>query len=642
MVSDADQLLVRRNLRLVYIITAIYAFSFQSFQPVLPFLVDRIVSQDTGHTSASVYTSYRSLFHIIQTIGSVVSGLLLDRFGIVVGLTVNFVSCAVIFTSYATVSSVTGFLISNIPYMFVAGFLYAQAGVVRLTPPGTDRLVALGRLASAYAIGGIVGSYTGGRIGTDNVATVAAVAAGSSFLGLLAAWSLRWPSHPPSSTPRPGSSTDGGDTCSPADVTGDTCLHTTAAPGLAGADSDNPPCGTREVAEEVRSGAAASTTRSAAEPPAETKVAGGRRSQPEQGRQWGSAVAAFVRRVASVFRCVWVVFLVKMGASFVNGMFLETRPLMMKNVFRCSEAAVGAFFAVLFVTQSATGAGAVGPVHRLLRSNRAIIVTAMFAFAVMYVGAGVGAAAQGLPSPLESLSSSGEKLSETDGPSPWAPAAAATSAENRGIGIGLEKEPLDPTNDPWPWNHQAMKTYVRRVVGECDAGPAMVVGFVLFAATLTALQFVLAAAATSELSSRVPQHLHGTLLGLDHCCWSLVRVGTPWAVRAVCDLWGAAGVLYVCGGVYAAVGVLYAAAYPLDVAAAQYAARACLIANTTSAKDLPNRSAGSAFEKGKEADVKALGKEVEPPKRAAAPDGPGSSNGLRHRARRPSVTVEDG
>lgn len=63
---------------------------------------------------------------------------------------------------------------SKIPGVFMAGFLCAQTAMSVLTPPGAERVAALGRLTASYTVGGVVGPYLGGWLGAQGDYFVAA------------------------------------------------------------------------------------------------------------------------------------------------------------------------------------------------------------------------------------------------------------------------------------------------------------------------------------------------------------------------------------------------------------------------------------------------------------------------------------
>ena len=76
----------------------------------------------------------------------------------------------------------------------MAGFLCAQTAVIKLTEEGPVRLAALGRLTSAYTIGGVLGPYIGGQLGSSGNYTFGAQSAcAGSILAILLVFLL--PSH---------------------------------------------------------------------------------------------------------------------------------------------------------------------------------------------------------------------------------------------------------------------------------------------------------------------------------------------------------------------------------------------------------------------------------------------------------------
>lgn len=94
-------------------------------------------------------------------------GVILDRYGVRVGLVINFLACASCYYMLSITDSVEMLYASKIPGIAMAGFLCAQTAVIKLTAPGTDRLKALGRLTTSYTIGGTLGPYLGGQLGAS-------------------------------------------------------------------------------------------------------------------------------------------------------------------------------------------------------------------------------------------------------------------------------------------------------------------------------------------------------------------------------------------------------------------------------------------------------------------------------------------
>jgi len=152
-----------RHVYVVYGLVVLYAFCYQLQAPLEPFLVDSLVGK--GSESVAAYGRLQSFFHVVQTVGSLVFGYLLDRFGLRAGLVVNFLACALTYLLLANTSSLTVLYLSKVPGVAMAGFLCAQTAVSQLTPEGSARVAALGRLTTAYTIGGVLGPYSGGLLG---------------------------------------------------------------------------------------------------------------------------------------------------------------------------------------------------------------------------------------------------------------------------------------------------------------------------------------------------------------------------------------------------------------------------------------------------------------------------------------------
>ena len=169
-----------RTLILIDALVVIYALAYQLQTPLEPYLVDKYAA---GVNSKAAYARLQSFFGLIQLLGSLLVGALIDRFGFRVMLVGNFVACALSYAVLASATSLSGLFLSKIPTIFMAGFLCAQTAVSSLTAPGAERVAQLGRLTMAYTIGSTVGPSLGGYLGSF-AATRLAVAL-SAVAGLL-------------------------------------------------------------------------------------------------------------------------------------------------------------------------------------------------------------------------------------------------------------------------------------------------------------------------------------------------------------------------------------------------------------------------------------------------------------------------
>ena len=154
-----------KSLFLVYLLVVFYALCYQLQSPLEPFLVQELVGKDNTSEASVSYGRLQSLFSAIQVFASLLFGHILDKAGVRVGFMLNFMACAASYYVLSITSSMSMLYMSKIPGIGMAGFLCAQTAVSQLTAPGPERVRALGRLTTAYTVGGIVGPYCGGLLG---------------------------------------------------------------------------------------------------------------------------------------------------------------------------------------------------------------------------------------------------------------------------------------------------------------------------------------------------------------------------------------------------------------------------------------------------------------------------------------------
>lgn len=152
------------TLWIVYINVVLYATCYQIQRPLEPFMVEKL---NLVGDSSDEYAKLQSFFSVMQTIGSLISGVFLDKFGVKGGFIISFLASA---ASYALLSQSTTLNIlylSKIPTIFQAGFLCAQLAASQVTTDGAERVAALGRLTMSYTIGSIIGPTVGGFLGAN-------------------------------------------------------------------------------------------------------------------------------------------------------------------------------------------------------------------------------------------------------------------------------------------------------------------------------------------------------------------------------------------------------------------------------------------------------------------------------------------
>ncbi|RYH21445.1 MFS transporter, partial [archaeon] len=152
----------------IYVNIAIYATCYQIQRPLEPFLVEQLKKQQAdGGDGAVEYARLQSFFSIMQTVGSLLSGRLLDKFGVKGGFVLSFLASAMCYGILSQAHSMELLYYSKIPTIFQAGFLSAQAAISQFTADGPDRAKALGMLTMSYTVGSVLGPTIGGLIGAS-------------------------------------------------------------------------------------------------------------------------------------------------------------------------------------------------------------------------------------------------------------------------------------------------------------------------------------------------------------------------------------------------------------------------------------------------------------------------------------------
>jgi OCT family organic cation transporter-like MFS transporter 18 len=149
-----------------YVNIALYALSYQLQTPVEPFLIKKL-SEEAGDAEGvnRTYGNLQSFFQAIQTIGSPVVGIILDRIGLRYTSALVFLASALCYAILAVAYDLPTLFLSKIPTVFQAAFLVAQATAA--TSTGNDaaaRAAALGRMTTAYTVGATLGPMLGGYL----------------------------------------------------------------------------------------------------------------------------------------------------------------------------------------------------------------------------------------------------------------------------------------------------------------------------------------------------------------------------------------------------------------------------------------------------------------------------------------------
>ena len=149
---------------ITYINITLYALCYQLQRPVEPFLIKSLSEQQSESEDISrTYGQLQSFFNTVQTLGSPLVGILLDRIGIRYTSALVFGASALSYAILAGAYDLQTLFLSKIPTILQAAFLVAQATAATSTAGNTSaRAAALGRMTTAYTVGATLGPAIGG------------------------------------------------------------------------------------------------------------------------------------------------------------------------------------------------------------------------------------------------------------------------------------------------------------------------------------------------------------------------------------------------------------------------------------------------------------------------------------------------
>lgn len=156
----------RAALWITYVNIVLYALCYQLQQPVEPFLVQALsVKNNDADAINKTYGQLNAFFSTIQTIGSPLVGILLDRVGIRYTSGLVFLASAASYAILARASDLNWLFLSKVPTALQHAFLVAQATAATSTRGNAAaRAQALGRMTTAYTIGATIGPALGGYL----------------------------------------------------------------------------------------------------------------------------------------------------------------------------------------------------------------------------------------------------------------------------------------------------------------------------------------------------------------------------------------------------------------------------------------------------------------------------------------------
>lgn len=153
-------------LLITYVNIALYALCYQLQRPVEPFLIKSLTEDHTDPGAVSRnYGRLEAFFSAIQTVGSPLVGILLDRVGIRKTSALVFLSSALSYGILSQAHTMPMLFFSKVPTALQHAFLVAQATAATSTANDpADRAQALGRMTTAYTVGATIGPALGGYL----------------------------------------------------------------------------------------------------------------------------------------------------------------------------------------------------------------------------------------------------------------------------------------------------------------------------------------------------------------------------------------------------------------------------------------------------------------------------------------------
>lgn len=191
-----------------YLNIVLYALCYQLQSPVEPFLIQSLIDKqhaagDGGNQVqvSRAYGNLQSFFQTIQTIGSPLVGILLDRLGIQKTSALVFLASGLSYALLAMATDLTSLFCSKLPTVLQAAFLVAQATATTTlqadlqhsaSAVAAARAAALGRMTTAYTIGATLGPTIGGNLANQGDYSIGAklAVAGSLLSVVLSLWFL--------------------------------------------------------------------------------------------------------------------------------------------------------------------------------------------------------------------------------------------------------------------------------------------------------------------------------------------------------------------------------------------------------------------------------------------------------------------
>ena len=123
------QVIILHRFPLPFSYSTCYLTVSQCQRPLEPYLVEKLKSGNAGNDVTMEYAKLQSFFQAVQTIGSLIVGTILDKFGPKGGFSITFIASGISYLLLSQSTNIEILYLSKVPTIFQAGFLCAQLGL---------------------------------------------------------------------------------------------------------------------------------------------------------------------------------------------------------------------------------------------------------------------------------------------------------------------------------------------------------------------------------------------------------------------------------------------------------------------------------------------------------------------------------
>lgn len=188
-----------KEIAILYLNVVLYAFCYQLVQPAQLSVVKSLTE---GEEAQKQFAWVKSFNGVAQLVGSLTSGILIDRFGCQSVLLISFVASGLCYALLGMASDISFLYLAQIPTIFQHAILAARAQI-SMEIDDVARPAYLGYVGVAYGIGFVVGPSLGGWLAKISLSLPAWLAVAGSILSIALSF-IGYKKSEPKATPAKG------------------------------------------------------------------------------------------------------------------------------------------------------------------------------------------------------------------------------------------------------------------------------------------------------------------------------------------------------------------------------------------------------------------------------------------------------